>query len=122
MGLFEGQRRGFVILNVIFGINFLLQNTSLQSGAGVCLWSRVFTKHCKGLRSLSLSLHYRPGASSMRKMSIDPRAEHLKVSTIKGAEPGSYGVSCTSLQLLNCKVALHDSRTHVKPVLENENS
>lgn len=34
MGLFEGHRSGFVILNVIFGINFLLQNTSLQSGAG----------------------------------------------------------------------------------------
>lgn len=34
MGLFEGHRSGFVILNVIFGINFLLQNTSLQCEQG----------------------------------------------------------------------------------------
>lgn len=75
MGLFEGHRSGFVILNVIFGINFLLHNTSLQSGAGVCLWLRVFTKHCKVLW-FALSLHYGPGESERERQC--PGAEHNK--------------------------------------------
>lgn len=67
MGLFEGQRSGFVILNVIFGINFLLQNTSLQSGAGGLFVVEGFYEALQRITVCSLSLHYRPGASSMRK-------------------------------------------------------
>ncbi len=105
----EGHHSGFVILNVIFGINFLLHNTSLQSGAGVCLWSRVFTKHCKGLR-FALCLFITDQGR------VCPGAERYKE---RRALQAHLCVFCTHMKtyitatMLNCKITFCDSRIHV---------
>lgn len=57
MGLFEGHRCGFVILNVILGINFLLHNTSqLSEAEGLFVVEGVY-ETLRRVMVRSVSLH-----------------------------------------------------------------